>query len=93
VVVIPAINVEWSIIAERIFSPPPEFWRALLTTVSIAVIAQLLGVGLGLVSALAGLSRFWPMRALSAAYVLLIRPRRVDAFGGGPGRNHRSRCQ
>jgi polar amino acid transport system permease protein len=73
VVVVPAINVEWSIIAERIFSPPPEFWRALLTTVSIAVIAQLLGVGLGLVSALAGLSRFWPVRALSAAYVLLIR--------------------
>jgi polar amino acid transport system permease protein len=71
--VVPAINVEWSIIAERIISPPPEFWRALLTTVSIAVIAQLLGVGLGLVSALAGLSRFWPVRGLSAAYVLLIR--------------------
>jgi polar amino acid transport system permease protein len=71
--VVPSINVEWSIIAERIISPPPEFWRALLTTVSIAVIAQLLGVGLGLVSALAGLSRFWPVRGLSAAYVLLIR--------------------
>ena len=70
---VPAINVEWPIIAERIFSPPPEFWRALLTTVSIAVIAQLLGVALGLVSALAGLSRLWPVRALSAAYVLLIR--------------------
>jgi polar amino acid transport system permease protein len=71
--VVPAINVEWSIIAERIFSPPPEFWRALATTVSIAIIAQLLGVGLGLVSALAGLSRFWPVRALAGAYVLVTR--------------------
>ena len=71
--VVPAINVDWSIIAERIFSPDQQFWRALATTVSIAVIAQLLGVGLGLASALAGLSRFWPVRALAGAYVLVMR--------------------
>jgi polar amino acid transport system permease protein len=71
--VVPAINVEWSIIAERIFNPDAEFWRALLTTVCIAVVAQLLGIVLGLISALAGLSRLLPVRALSAAYVLVIR--------------------
>ncbi len=70
---VPAINVEWSIIAERILSPDREFWRALVTTVSIAVIAQLLGIALGLISALAGLSRLAPVRFLSAAYVLLVR--------------------
>lgn len=70
---VPAINVEWSIIAERIFSPDREFWRALVTTVSIAVIAQILGIILGLISALAGLSRLRVVRALSALYVLLIR--------------------
>jgi len=71
--VVPAINVEWSIIAERIFSPDREFWRALATTVTIAVLAQLLGIALGLLSALAGLSRLLPVRLLSAAYVLVIR--------------------
>ena len=70
---VPAINVEWSIIAERILSPDREFWRALVTTVSIAVIAQLLGIALGLISALAGLSRLAPVRFLAAAYVLLVR--------------------
>lgn len=70
---VPAINVEWSIIAERIFSPDAEFWRALATTISIAIVAQVLGIVLGLISALAGLSRLLPVRALSAAYVLVIR--------------------
>jgi polar amino acid transport system permease protein len=71
--VVPAINVEWSIVADRIFRPDSEFWRAMVTTVSIAVVAQFLGIVLGLISALAGLSRLRPVRALSAAYVLLIR--------------------
>ena len=70
---VPAINVEWSIIAERIFSPDTEFWRALATTVTIAIVAQVLGVVLGLISAVAGLSRFLPVRMLSAAYVLVTR--------------------
>ena len=70
---VPAVNVEWPIIAQRIFSPGPEFWRALATTVSIAIIAQLLGIVLGLFSALAGLSRLLPVRVLSAAYVLIVR--------------------
>jgi polar amino acid transport system permease protein len=71
--VVPAVNVDWSIVAERIISPDREFWRALITTVTIAIIAQLLGIALGLVSALAGLSRLRAVRALSAAYVLIIR--------------------
>jgi polar amino acid transport system permease protein len=70
---VPALNVEWSIVAERIFRPDSEFWRAMVTTVSIAVVAQLLGIALGLLSALAGLSTFRPVRLLSAAYVLIIR--------------------
>jgi len=38
--VVPAINADWSIVAERIFSPDAIFWRALATTVTIAVVAQ-----------------------------------------------------
>jgi polar amino acid transport system permease protein len=69
----PPIAVEWPIIADRIFSPDQQFWRALMTTVSIAIVAQLLGIALGLLSALAGLSRLALVRLLSAAYVLIIR--------------------
>jgi polar amino acid transport system permease protein len=71
--VVPAINVEWPIVLQRIFSPETEFWGALLATISIAIVAQLLGIALGLLSALAGLSRLRSVRFLSAAYVLLIR--------------------
>ena len=45
----------------------------MVATVAIAVVAQVLGIVLGLISALAGLSRLRPVRALSGAYVLLIR--------------------
>ena len=40
--------VEWHIIWERIFHPDHVFFRALYTTVYIAVIAQVIGVLLGL---------------------------------------------
>ena len=67
------MEVDWSVLGERVLSPNREFARALWTTVSVAVVAQTLGVLLGLVSALAGLSRYRGVRLLSAAYVLLIR--------------------
>jgi polar amino acid transport system permease protein len=68
-----AIQVDWSVVGARIFSPDGDFARALWTTVSVAILSQAIGVLLGLVSALAGLSRYRLVRALSAAYVLVIR--------------------
>lgn len=53
--------------------PDAALLRALWTTVYVAVLAQLLGTAFGVVSALAGLSRRAPLRALSGAYVWLIR--------------------
>ncbi|HEU5431380.1 MAG TPA: amino acid ABC transporter permease [Thermomicrobiales bacterium] len=70
---LPAINVDWSILVERIFSPDADFLRAMATTIVIAIVAQALGVLLGLASALAGMSRRPVLRAVSAAYVLVIR--------------------
>ena len=57
----------------RIFSPDQQFWGALEITISVAIIAQILGVLLGLASALAGMSRLFPLRFLSGAYVLVWR--------------------
>jgi polar amino acid transport system permease protein len=65
--------VDWHIIWERIFHPDHLFFRALYTTVYIAVIAQVIGVLLGLVAALMRQSKLWPLRLLSGFYVLIFR--------------------
>jgi polar amino acid transport system permease protein len=65
--------VDWHILWERLFHPNHIFARALWTTVYIAILAQLLGVVLGLIAALMRTSRFAPLRLLSGAYVLVFR--------------------
>ncbi len=65
--------VDWHVIWQRIFHPDHVFFRAMYTTIYIAVIAQLMGVLLGLVAALMRSSRLWPMRFLSGLYVLIFR--------------------
>ncbi len=57
----------------RIVDPSSEFWGALWATIYISVLAQLGGVTLGLASALAGRSRFWPLRFINGIYVTAIR--------------------
>jgi polar amino acid transport system permease protein len=65
--------VDWHILWERLFHPNHIFAGALWTTVYIAILAQLLGVVLGLIAALMRTSRFAPLRLLSGAYVLVFR--------------------
>src|SRR3989442_3381693 len=64
---------EWHILWQRIFHPDHVFVLALWRTVYISVLAQLLGVVLGLIGALMRMSRFFPLRLLSGAYVLFFR--------------------
>ena len=65
--------VDWHIVWERLFHPDGVFARALWTTVYIAVVAQVIGVVLGLIAALMRTSKIWPLRALSGLYVLIFR--------------------
>jgi polar amino acid transport system permease protein len=65
--------IDWHIIWQRIFHPDHIFVRALYTTVYIAVIAQTMGVVLGLIAAMMRMSRLWPLRFLSGMYVLVFR--------------------
>jgi polar amino acid transport system permease protein len=65
--------VDWHIIWERIFHPDHVFFRAMYTTVYIAVIAQVMGVVLGLIAALMRQSKMLPLRVLSGLYVLIFR--------------------
>ena len=65
--------VDWHVVWERLFHPDEIFHRALLTTVYIAVAAQILGVVLGLLAALMRMSHLAPLRWLSGFYVLIFR--------------------
>jgi polar amino acid transport system permease protein len=64
---------EWHILWDRIFHPDHAFVLAMWRTVFIAVVAQVLGVVLGLVAALMRMSRLWLLRALSNLYTLVFR--------------------
>lgn len=65
--------VDWHILWQRIFHPDHVFVLALWRTIYISVLAQTLGVVLGLIAAFMRMSRFSPLRLLSGAYVLIFR--------------------
>jgi polar amino acid transport system permease protein len=65
--------VEWHVVWSRLFHPDHTMLLGLERTIYIAVTAQILGVLLGLLAALARMSRLWPLRFLSGLYVLVFR--------------------
>ena len=66
-------GLEWHILWQRIFHPDHVFVLALWRTIYISVLAQTLGVVLGLIAALMRMSKVWPLRFLSGLYVLIFR--------------------
>jgi polar amino acid transport system permease protein len=64
---------DWHVVWERIAHPDHVFFRAMYTTVYIAVTAQVMGVILGLIAAMMRTSKFLPFRFLSGLYVFLFR--------------------
>ncbi|HEX7083779.1 MAG TPA: amino acid ABC transporter permease [Gaiellaceae bacterium] len=64
---------EWHILWQRLFHPGTEFALALWRTVLMAVVAQVVGVVLGLIAALMRMSSLWVLRALSNLYTLVFR--------------------
>jgi polar amino acid transport system permease protein len=64
---------DWDLIRTRIFSPDHAFAQALVRTIYIAVISQIAGVVLGLVSALFQMSKWRVLRVIAYVYVLVIR--------------------
>jgi polar amino acid transport system permease protein len=65
--------VDWHILWQRIFHPDHVFVLALWRTIYISVLAQILGVVLGLIAALMRMSNLSPLRFLSGLYVLVFR--------------------
>jgi polar amino acid transport system permease protein len=67
------ITVDWDLLFQRIFDPGGSFWRALATTVSIAVVAECLGIILGFVTWLGTRSRLRLVRIFTFTYMLIFR--------------------
>jgi polar amino acid transport system permease protein len=67
------VAADWHVIWTRIFHPDSPFARALWATIYISIVAQVVGILLGLVAALARMSRLWPLRLVSGIYVLIFR--------------------
>jgi polar amino acid transport system permease protein len=68
-----AVQFDWQLFQQRLFSPDAAFWGALATTVVVAVVAQAIGIVLGLASALGSMAKRLPVRLLAGAYVLVVR--------------------
>lgn len=64
---------DWALFLSRLFHPEAPFWRALATTVGIAVVAQAAGVIFGFLAAISLRVSFWPLRALTYLYIWIFR--------------------
>ncbi|MGC9973900.1 MAG: ABC transporter permease subunit, partial [Gaiellaceae bacterium] len=67
------VPIGWHLVWSRIVNPNGVFAHALWATVYISVVAQIMGILLGLLAALMRMSRFGPLRILSGLYVLIFR--------------------
>lgn len=58
---------------EFVFTPPGALLRGLWITVYVTIVSMILGVGLGMLLAVGGLSRFRLFRVLNQAYIAFFR--------------------
>lgn len=66
-------RIDWGLLFGRFFNTSPVFLLALLATVYISVIAEFLGIILGVITLGASRSRFFPFRWMAWLYRLLLR--------------------
>lgn len=67
------MHFDWQFFQQLLFHPPSSFVQGAVRTVYLAVIAQTLGVGLGLVLALWRRGRRLPLRIFASGYIWLVR--------------------
>lgn len=67
------MSFDWSFFLERLFFPNEFYLWGLFRTITIAVLAQLMGIVIGLVVGYGRLSKFAVVRALSGFYVWFMR--------------------
>lgn len=67
------MHFDFSFFSHLLFSPPGPFIHGAITTIYVAVIAQALGVMLGLLLSLWRRSRRLPLRVFASGYIWLVR--------------------
>jgi polar amino acid transport system permease protein len=67
------VHFDWSFFQHLLFHPPSTFVQGAIRTIYLAVIAQALGVVVGLFLALFRRSRQLPLRVFASGYIWLIR--------------------
>lgn len=67
------MHFDWSFFQHLLFHPPSTFVQGAIRTIYLAVIAQALGVVVGLFLALFRRSRHLPLRVFASGYIWLIR--------------------
>jgi polar amino acid transport system permease protein len=66
-------NFQWDITFRSIVSPNGSIINGLWLTIGISIVSQLLGVVLGILAALARMSRIWPFRVIANLYIWFFR--------------------
>ena len=66
-------NFQWDITFRSIFEPNGNIINGLWLTIGISIVAQLLGVALGIFAALGKMSRIWPFRLIANLYIWFFR--------------------
>jgi polar amino acid transport system permease protein len=66
-------NFRWYVTYDSIFAPDGSIISGLWLTIAVSVVAQILGVALGILAALAKMARIWPFRIVSNLYVWFFR--------------------
>ena len=64
---------QWDITWKSVFTPNGAIINGLWLTIGISIVAQILGVFLGVLAALARMSRIWPFRVISNIYIWFFR--------------------
>jgi polar amino acid transport system permease protein len=67
------MHFDWSYLGQLLFHPPGAFVQGAVRTIYLAVIAQALGVALGLLLALWRRCRHLPLRIFASGYIWLVR--------------------
>lgn len=64
---------DWPLFLSRLFHPAEPFWRALATTLGIAVVAEIAGVVLGFAAVITQRVPFLPLRVFTYIYIWIFR--------------------
>ncbi len=73
VVTLAVIHFDWSVFWHYLLQPSSEYLQGLFLTLALSVAAQTLGATIGLLTALARLSRTMPFRMVARAYTWVMR--------------------